>query len=195
MAPVEDPMERFHARLDEHRLGMSVALEEARHALSIGEVPVGACVMLDGEILSRACNLRETLRDPTAHAEIIALRRAAFSVGAWRLTGATMYVTLEPCAMCAGALVLARIDRVVFGTRDPKAGACGSVMDVPGNRSLNHRVEVIGPFMEEECRELLQEFFRSMRKESRTTYPEGPGPALGREPGGDGATVDGNVYV
>ncbi|MBE3520201.1 MAG: nucleoside deaminase [Firmicutes bacterium] len=169
---------------------MSVALEEARHALSIGEVPVGACVVLDGEILSRACNLRETLRDPTAHAEIIALRRAAFMVGAWRLTGATMYVTLEPCAMCAGALVLARIDRVVFGTRDPKAGACGSVMDVPGNRSLNHRVEVIGPFMEEECRELLQEFFRSMRKDSRTDCREMPG-ATSKHPVGNGTMLNG----
>ncbi|HHY34736.1 MAG TPA: nucleoside deaminase [Firmicutes bacterium] len=186
-------MERLRARLDEHRLGMSVALEEARHALSIGEVPVGACVMLDGEILSRACNLRETLRDPTAHAEIIALRRAAFIVGAWRLTGATMYVTLEPCAMCAGALVLARIDMVVFGTRDPKAGACGSVMDVPGNRSLNHRVQVVGPFMEDECRELLQEFFRSMRKDSRTDSREMPGLASGRDPAGNGAMLNGHM--
>ena len=178
----------YRMQFDEHKLGMSVALEEAQHALSIGEVPVGACVVLDGEVLSRACNLRETLRDPTAHAEIIALRRAAFIVGTWRLTGATMYVTLEPCAMCAGALVLARIDKVVFGTRDPKAGACGSVMDVPGNRSLNHRVEVIGPFMEQECKGLLQEFFRNMRNESRTMAYSEPPELAGEETGDEVVT-------
>ncbi len=142
---------------------MRLALREAGRALEHGDVPIGAVVVRDGEIIAAACNERELRGDPTAHAELIALRDAALAVGSWRVLDAVIYVTLEPCAMCAGAIVLARVPRVVYGARDPKAGACGSVLDVLGEPRLNHRPEVSGGLLEEECAELLSRFFSSRR--------------------------------
>src|SRR6266511_5926094 len=121
---------------------MDLALEQARRCLSWGDVPIGAVVVRDDELLGAAGNERERLTDPTAHAEILALQEAARRIGSWRLSECTLYVTLEPCAMCAGAVVLARVGRLVYGAEDPKAGACGSVLDVIGERRLNHRVPV-----------------------------------------------------
>ncbi|HJV04187.1 MAG TPA: tRNA adenosine(34) deaminase TadA [Actinomycetota bacterium] len=142
---------------------MAEALEQARRSLSWGDVPIGAVVARAGEVLARAGNERERRGDPTAHAEILALRAASEAVGSWRLSGCTMYVTLEPCAMCAGAAVLARLDRVVFGAPDPKAGFAGSLGDLLRDPRLNHRVEVEGGVLAEEAGELLREFFRRRR--------------------------------
>ena len=142
---------------------MRRALEEARACLSWDDVPVGAVVVRDGRELGAAGNERERVQDPTAHAEILALRRAADEVGSWRLDGATIYVTLEPCAMCAGAMVLARVARLVFGAADPKAGFAGSLGDLVRDPRLNHRLEVDSGVMAEESAELLREFFRSRR--------------------------------
>jgi tRNA(adenine34) deaminase len=146
---------------------MSLALEEARRAADEGDVPIGAVVVYDGEIITSAHNLREGFQDPTAHAEILALREAARKLRVWRLTGATLYVTLEPCAMCAGALILARIDRLVYGADDPKAGACGSLFDIVREPRLNHRVEVLGGVMGQECGLALKEFFENRRSSIR----------------------------
>jgi tRNA(adenine34) deaminase len=142
---------------------MEIALEEARQAEGHGDVPIGAAIFRGGELLSRAGNERELRRDPTAHAEVLAIQAAAAALGGWRLPGTTLYVTLEPCAMCAGAIVLARIPQVVYGTRDPKAGAVGSVLDVLREPALNHRPEVIAGVREEECAALLRDFFASRR--------------------------------
>jgi tRNA(adenine34) deaminase len=142
---------------------MRLALEEARGCLGWGDVPVGAVVARGGDILGRAGNERERRGDPTAHAEILALRQAAERVGTWRLDGCTAYVTLEPCAMCAGAMVLARLDRLVFGAADPKAGFVGSLGDLVRDPRLNHRVEVDAGVLAEEAGVLLQEFFRGRR--------------------------------
>ncbi|MFI9259228.1 tRNA adenosine(34) deaminase TadA [Streptomyces sioyaensis] len=140
---------------------MRQALDEAARAPGTGDVPVGAVVLsADGTVLGTGHNAREATGDPTAHAEILALRAAASSVGEWRLTDCTLVVTLEPCTMCAGALVLSRIDRVVYGARDAKAGAAGSLWDVVRDRRLNHRPEVITGVLEAECAELLTTFFR-----------------------------------
>jgi tRNA(adenine34) deaminase len=142
---------------------MMAALEEARRALAADEVPIGAIVVVDGEIVSRAFNQPIGTHDPTAHAEIIALRAAAAHAGNYRLIGATMYVTVEPCLMCVGALVHARVATVVYGTVEPKTGSLVSAvqgLDTPG---LNHRFEVVGGVLEHECRELIQQFFRSRR--------------------------------
>ncbi|MEU5542732.1 tRNA adenosine(34) deaminase TadA [Streptomyces sioyaensis] len=140
---------------------MRQALDEAARAPGTGDVPVGAVVLsADGTVLGTGHNAREATGDPTAHAEILALRSAAQSVGEWRLTDCTLVVTLEPCTMCAGALVLSRIDRVVYGARDAKAGAAGSLWDVVRDRRLNHRPEVITGVLEAECAELLTAFFR-----------------------------------
>jgi tRNA(adenine34) deaminase len=146
-----------------HQAAMKIALEEARKAQAHGDVPIGAAIFRDGELLARAGNERELRRDPTAHAEVLAIQAAAAALGGWRLPGTTLYVTLEPCAMCAGAIVLARIPTVVFGTRDPKAGAAGSVLDVLAEPSLNHRPEAITGICEEECAALLREFFATRR--------------------------------
>jgi tRNA(adenine34) deaminase len=148
---------------------MRVALEEAAKATAIGEIPIGAVIVRDGEILTKAHNYRELWQDPTAHAEIVAIRAAASALGSWRLTDTTLYVTVEPCAMCMGALILARIPRLVFGTRDPKAGACGSVFDLSTESRLNHHVLVMGGVLEEECQVLLQHFFRRLRAETAQT--------------------------
>jgi tRNA(adenine34) deaminase len=142
---------------------MNLALEQARKAVAQGEVPIGAVLVRDDKILAQAHNFRETWQDPTAHAEMVAIREAATQSGSWRLTDTTLYVTLEPCAMCIGAIVLARVSRLVFGALDPKAGACGSVLNVPVERRLNHRVEVIGGMLERESQELLQTFFKNLR--------------------------------
>ncbi len=142
---------------------MRIAFREAEKALDIDEVPVGAVITHEGHIIAKAHNQRELLRDPTAHAEMIALTQAASHLGNWRLDGTTLYVTLEPCAMCAGAIVLARIPRVVFGAWDPKAGAAGSVMDILNHSKLNHRPEVASGVMEVECGAILKAFFARLR--------------------------------
>jgi len=142
---------------------MRTALREAQKAAHADEVPVGAVVVHEGRVIGRAHNQRELLRDPTAHAEMIALTQAAAALDTWRLDGAVLYVTLEPCLMCAGALVNARVARVVFGARDAKAGACGSLYQVGVDARLNHTFEVTGGVLEEECVALLQEFFRTKR--------------------------------
>jgi tRNA(adenine34) deaminase len=142
---------------------MRIALVEARQAAIRGEVPVGAVLVSGGEIVAQAHNRRETGADPTAHAEILVLREAAQKQGHWRLSGATLYVTLEPCPMCAGAMVLARIDRLVYGATDPKAGAAGSLFNLVQEPRLNHRMEVIAGVLADECGVVLQEFFRERR--------------------------------
>jgi len=142
---------------------MALALDEARRASSWGDVPIGAVVSRDGEVLARAGNAREHDGDPTAHAEILALRAAAARVSTWHLEGCTLYVTLEPCAMCAGALVLARVDRLVFGAKDDKAGFAGSLGDLVRDPRLNHAVEVESGVLAEECGALLRAFFRERR--------------------------------
>lgn len=143
---------------------MGVALDEARAALLTGDVPVGAVVLgPDGDVLGLGRNAREADGDPTAHAEVRALRQAAATAGTWRLDGCTLVVTLEPCLMCAGAMVLARVPRLVLGAWDPKAGACGSVWDVVRDRRAVHRVEVVGGVREDECGALLRDFFAERR--------------------------------
>ncbi|HEY7831448.1 MAG TPA: tRNA adenosine(34) deaminase TadA [Solirubrobacteraceae bacterium] len=152
--------ERFFPR-DEYF--MHLALREAEHALEHEDVPIGAVLVREGEVIGTGHNEREVRQDPTAHAEILALREAAREVGGWRVLESVLYVTLEPCAMCAGAIVLARVPRVVFGASDPKAGAAGSVLDVLGESRLNHRPEVAGGLLAAECGALLSEFFASRR--------------------------------
>ncbi len=142
---------------------MGLAIERARAAEEHGDVPIGAVVARGDEPLAAAGNERELRRDPTAHAEILAIRAAAEVLGGWRLPDTTLYVTLEPCAMCAGAIVLARIPAVVYGAPDPKAGAAGSVLDILAEPTLNHRPQVTGGVMEEECAALLREFFAGRR--------------------------------
>ena len=142
---------------------MAAALEEARLAETHGDVPVGAVIVSGGAILAAGHNERERLQDPSAHAELLAIRRAAEALGSWRLLDTTLYVTLEPCAMCAGAVVLARIPRVVFGTTDPKAGAAGSVLDVLGEPRLNHRPVVESGPLADECAAVLRAFFAARR--------------------------------
>ena len=148
----------------DHRF-MQQALTLARAAPLIGEVPIAALLVRDGVVIAEAQNRRETQQDPTAHAELMVIQEGAQQTKSWRLTGTTLYVTLEPCAMCIGAVILARIPRLVFGAADPKAGACGSIMDVPSVPRLNHRVEVVGGLCAEESRKILQEFFRGLRRD------------------------------
>jgi tRNA(adenine34) deaminase len=147
----------------EHERWMSRALDEARAAVQHGDVPVGAAVVLDGEVIASRHNERELRGDPVAHAEVLALRDAAAHVGTWRLDACTMYVTLEPCAMCAGAMVNARLGAVVFGATDPKAGAVVSHFGLLDGAPLNHRVAVTADVRGDECGELLREFFRARR--------------------------------
>lgn len=161
---------------------MALAVDEARAAAAEGEVPIGAVVVCDGEVVARAHNRRETDRDPSAHAEFSAMTAAAAALDRWRLTGCTVYVTLEPCLMCAGLMVNARVDRCVFGAPDPKGGAVGTLYDVSGDPRLNHEFEVVGGVLEEECAGLLRDFFRERRraaKEARRAAREAGGDADG----------------
>jgi tRNA(adenine34) deaminase len=146
---------------------MKKALNLARKAEEIGEVPIGSIIVKDGSIVGRGFNQRESRNDPSAHAEMIAIRQTSRKLNAWRLTGTTLYVTLEPCPMCMGAIILARIDRVVFGCLDPKAGAAGSLYNLAEDRRFNHRVELSGRVMEQECSEILSSFFRKLRSEKK----------------------------
>jgi tRNA(adenine34) deaminase len=152
--------ERFFPR-DEYF--MRLALREAEQALEHDDVPIGAVVVREGEVIGAGRNERELRQDPTAHAEVLALREAAREVGGWRVLDSVLYVTLEPCAMCAGAIVLARVPRLVYGASDPKAGAAGSVLDVLGEARLNHRPEVAGGLLAAESGALLSDFFASRR--------------------------------
>lgn len=147
----------------EHERFMRLAMREGELACAHEDVPIGAVLVRDGEVVAAAHNERELRQDPTAHAEVILLRAAAYAGGSWRVLDTTLYVTLEPCAMCAGAIVLARVPQVVFGAWDPKAGACGSVLDVLGERRLNHRPEVEGGVLAAECGALLSDFFAARR--------------------------------
>jgi tRNA(adenine34) deaminase len=149
---------------EQHERWMGAALQEARAAMAHDDVPIGAVVVHDdGRVIGRGRNERELLEDPTAHAEVLALREAAATLGTWRVLESTLYVTLEPCTMCAGAIVLSRIPRVVYATADPKAGAAGSVLDVLADARLNHRPEVVAGVLADEAAELLRSFFRARR--------------------------------
>ncbi len=146
---------------------MRMAIDQAYIAEEHGDVPIGAVIVYNNRVIARAHNQRQLLNDPTAHAEMIALTQASEVVGNWRLHGCTIYVTLEPCPMCAGALVLARLDRLVFGTDDPKAGACGSLYNIVQDGRLNHRLEVVSGVLQEDCRFQLQAFFQRRRAENK----------------------------
>ena len=146
---------------------MGVAIESAKIAEDNGDVPSGAVIVREGRIIAKAYNQREQLQDPTAHAEIIALTQAASAVENWHLEGCTIYVTLEPCCMCAGALVLSRMDRLVFGCSDPKAGACGSLYNIVTDERLNHRVEVTSGVLADQCSKQLQNFFQKKRRQNK----------------------------
>jgi tRNA(adenine34) deaminase len=146
---------------------MKRALDQAVMAFDKDEVPVGAVVVYENNVIAEAYNQRETLNDPTAHAEMIAITQAAESLGSWRLLDCTLYVTLEPCPMCAGAIVQARVPFVVYGTGDPKAGACDSLFHITGDIRLNHQSAVIGGVMQNDCQTILQEFFRQKRTQGR----------------------------
>lgn len=152
---------------------MKCAIEEAKKARQLGEVPIGAVIVKDNDIISRAHNLRETLQQPTAHAEYLAIERAAKVIGSWRLEDCTLYVTLEPCVMCAGTVVMSRIPRVVYGAMDPKGGCSGSLMDLLQQPQFNHRAIVEQGVLEEACSNLLRQFFRDLRakKVKRNTSP------------------------
>lgn len=151
---------------DQDQHYMRLALRQAALAPEVGEIPIAAILVHRGEVLASAHNYREISQDPTAHAEMIVIRRAAERLGTWRLTETTLYVTVEPCSMCAGAIIQSRIGRLVFGARDPKAGACGSIFDIPAEHRLNHRVEVVGGLLERECQTLLRKFFKPLRQKS-----------------------------
>ncbi|MNI00763.1 tRNA-specific adenosine deaminase [compost metagenome] len=149
-----------------HEYWMKEAIAEARKAEALGEVPIGAVVVRDGEIIGRGYNLRETTMDSTAHAEMVAIREASALLGSWRLLDCCLYVTLEPCPMCAGAMVQSRVPLTVFGTPDPKAGCAGTLMNLLEEPRFNHRTEVIQGILQQECAELLTTFFRQLRKKS-----------------------------
>lgn len=151
---------------------MLEALNEAKKAMEIGEIPIGAVIEKDGAIIGRGHNLTETSKDPTAHGEMIAIRQAAASLGGWRLSGCTMYVTCEPCTMCAGALVWSRIENLYIGTMDPKAGACGSVYNVVCDSRLNHHINVKSGIMEEECSQIIKAFFLQLRNRNKRNKSE-----------------------
>jgi len=153
------------AEQDEHF--MKLAIGQAQTAEENGDVPIGAVIVYQNKIIAKAYNQREQLQDPTAHAEIIALTQAAEFIGNWHLNGCTMYVTLEPCPMCAGALVLSRMDRLVYGCDDPKTGACGSLYNIVADGRLNHRLEVTAGVLAEQCRQQLQRFFARRRQDNK----------------------------
>jgi tRNA(adenine34) deaminase len=149
---------------------MGLAIREAKKAGARDEVPIGAVIVRDGLVLGRGYNLREKSLDPTSHAEMTAIRRAAKKAANWRLLGATLYVTLEPCPMCMGAILLARLERVVFGCHDPKAGAAGSLYDLSDDARLNHRLELTSGVRREECAELLSSFFAALRQRNKRQF-------------------------
>jgi tRNA(adenine34) deaminase len=151
---------------------MSLAIEEAKKAGALGEVPIGAVIVRNGEVVGRGYNLRETGKNPLAHAEIIAIKEASETLGGWRLLDTTLYVTLEPCPMCAGAIVQARIPRVVYGAMDPKAGCAGSLMNLLQEERFNHQVEMVQGVCEEECSALLKDFFRALRERRKQKKTE-----------------------
>ena len=157
----------FDNPLGPHDGGMRQALDEARAAFDEGEVPVGAVIVCGDRVIAAAHNQREALGDPTAHAEMIALTQAAEALGSWRLLDCTLYVTLEPCPMCAGAIVQARLPTVIYGAPDPKAGACHSLFQITSDTRLNHQTTTIGGVLEHECRALLQEFFAIQRSQGK----------------------------
>ncbi|MDM8326565.1 tRNA adenosine(34) deaminase TadA [Staphylococcus felis] len=146
-----------------HQYYMSIAIDEAKKAASIGEVPIGAVIVKDHQIIARAHNLRETTQLPMAHAEHIAIERAAEKLGTWRLEGCTLYVTLEPCVMCSGTIVMSRIDTVVYGATDPKGGCSGSLMNLIQDRRMNHRAQLITGVLAYSCGQLLKQFFQTLR--------------------------------
>ncbi|PCF83693.1 tRNA adenosine(34) deaminase TadA [Staphylococcus delphini] len=150
-----------------HQYYMSIALEEARKAAKKGEVPIGAVVVKDEKIIARAHNLRETDQSPTAHAEHLAMECAAEALGTWRLEGCTLYVTLEPCVMCAGTIVMSRVDTVVFGAMDPKGGCVGSLMNLVQDARMNHRATVVSGVLAYSCGELLRQFFKALRLQKK----------------------------
>lgn len=151
---------------------MEEALQEAEIAFSLGEVPIGAVIVKDGQVIARGHNLTETTKDPTAHAEMAAIRQAAERLGGWRLPGCSLYVTVEPCSMCAGAMIWARIENLYIGAMDPKAGACGSVFNIPDNPRLNHRIHVETGIMEEECAQIMRTFFSRLRDRKKKNKSE-----------------------
>lgn len=151
---------------------MQEALREAEIAFQLGEVPIGAVIEKDGQIIARGHNMTETLKDPTAHAEMTAIRQAARILGGWRLTGCSLYVTVEPCSMCAGAMVWARIENLYIGAMDPKAGACGSVFQIADCGRLNHRIKIETGIMEEECGQMMRQFFRQLRNRKKKNKSE-----------------------
>lgn len=153
--------------LDEHEFFMRMAISQAQRAMEAGEVPVGCVIVHEGNLIGKAHNQRETLQDPTAHAEVLAITQAAAHLRSWRLENTRMYVTLEPCPMCAGAIILARIPEVYFGAMDPKAGCCGSLMDLPGDSRFNHNPRMVSGVLGEECGALLSGFFREIREGQR----------------------------
>ena len=146
---------------------MKEALIEARKAYMLGEVPIGAVIVKDGQVIARGHNLTDTSKDPTAHAEMIAIRAAAKALNGWRLPGCSLYVTVEPCSMCAGAMVWARIENLYIGAMDPKAGACGSVFNIAEEDRLNHRIHVERGILEDECSSIMKEFFRELRRKNK----------------------------
>ncbi len=159
--------------LRSHEFWMDKALAEARKAASIAEVPIGCVIVRDNKIIARAHNLRETKQDPAAHAELLAIRKAAKKLNSWRLLDTTLYVTLEPCTMCMGAIILARIPTVVFGCFDPKAGAAGSLYDLSKDSRLNHSCELISGIRHQECSSLLTSFFAELRRKKRSKQEQG----------------------
>jgi tRNA(adenine34) deaminase len=162
-------MDQNQQQIDERYMRM--ALDAALVAQENGDVPIGTVIVHDGRVIAKAYNQREQLKDPTAHAEIIALTQASTFLQSWRLHGGTIYVTLEPCPMCAGALVLARLDRLVYGCPDPKTGACGSLYDIVRDGRLNHRLEVTTGVLAADCARLLQDFFQSRRRANGSDLP------------------------
>lgn len=152
---------------------MRMALEEAQEAYDLGEVPIGAVLVdVDGEVVARGHNMREVWHDATAHAEMIAIREACEKQGRWRLSGLTLYVTIEPCPMCAGAIVMSRVDRVVYGSTDARAGACESVFNIPGNPTLNHRPEMTAGVLQQECADIMKRFFKERRDQRKRAKQE-----------------------
>ena len=151
-------------RIEEHLVFLEEAIKEAEKAAAIGEVPIGAVVVHDGEVVGRGHNLRDRDQDPTAHAEICALRQAGQNLGSWRLEGCTLYVTMEPCPMCCGALINSRIDTVVFGANEPKFGSAGSQLNLLQFPGFNHNVHIVGPIAQERCSQLMKDFFAQLRR-------------------------------